>query len=111
MAAQVNIDTTDDPEKQEPPLVKASYKDIFWSFVLMGWTAFGGPAAHIGIFEKVFVEAKRWMLPDRVPTSCSPGQCMPGPTSTQVSFAIGVVQKGIPGGLMSGMLFQYPGLP
>ncbi|ACO69863.1 chromate ion transporter family, partial [Micromonas commoda] len=84
--------------------------DIFWSFVLMGWTAFGGPAAHIGIFEKVFVEAKRWMSPTVFNELLSLGQCMPGPTSTQVSFAIGVVQKGIPGGLMSGMLFQYPGL-
>lgn len=42
-------------------LVKASFKDIFYSFVLMGWTAFGGPAAHIGIFQKAFVEGKRWM--------------------------------------------------
>jgi chromate transporter len=110
MAAQVNVDTTDDPEKQEAPLVKASYKDIFWSFVLMGWTAFGGPAAHIGIFQKVFVETKRWMSMTVFNELLSLGQCMPGPTSTQVSFAIGVVQKGIPGGLMSGMLFQYPGL-
>jgi hypothetical protein len=38
------------------------------------------------------------------------GTCMPGPTSTQMSFAIGVVQKGISGGLLSGLLFQYPGL-
>lgn len=37
-------------------------------------------------------------------------QCLPGPSSTQVSFSIGVVKKGILGGLMSGMLFQYPGL-
>ena len=110
MAAQVNVDTTDDPEKQEAPLVKASYRDIFWSFVLMGWTAFGGPAAHIGIFQKVFVETKRWMSMTVFNELLSLGQCMPGPTSTQVSFAIGVVQKGIPGGLMSGMLFQYPGL-
>ncbi len=29
-------------------------------------------------------------------------QCLPGPTSTQVSFAIGVVQKGVTGGLMTG---------
>ena len=29
-------------------------------------------------------------------------QCLPGPTSTQVSFALGVVQKGVPGGLISG---------
>ena len=91
-------------------LVKASFKDIFHSFVLMGWTAFGGPAAHIGIFQKAFVEGKRWMSLTVFNELLSLGQCMPGPTSTQVSFAIGVTQKGIPGGLLSGMLFQYPGL-
>lgn len=31
-------------------------------------------------------------------------QCLPGPTSTQVSFAIGVVHKGVTGGLMTGDL-------
>jgi chromate transporter len=25
------------------------------------------------------------------------GQCMPGPTSTQVSFAIGIIKKGVSG--------------
>ena len=29
-------------------------------------------------------------------------QCLPGPTSTQVSFALGVVQKGVLGGLLTG---------
>lgn len=29
-------------------------------------------------------------------------QCMPGPSSTQLSFAIGIIKKGIPGGLLSG---------
>ena len=38
------------------------------------------------------------------------GQCMPGPTSTQMSFAIGTTQRGVMGGLTSGGLFQYPGL-
>lgn len=28
----------------------------------------------------------------------------------QMSFAIGVTKRGIPGGLLSGILFQYPGL-
>ena len=36
--------------------------------------------------------------------------CLPGPTSTQVSFALGAVKRGIPGGLLGGALFQYPGL-
>ena len=29
--------------------------------MVLGWSAFGGPAAHIGVFQKVFVEAKNWM--------------------------------------------------
>ena len=37
------------------------------------------------------------------------GGCLPGPTSTQVSFALGAVKKGVVGGLLSGALFQYPG--
>lgn len=36
--------------------------------------------------------------------------CLPGPTSTQVSFALGAVKKGISGGLLGGILFQHPGL-
>lgn len=35
----------------------------------MGWTAFGGPAAHIGIFQKAFVEVRaRAARDDRLPT-------------------------------------------
>lgn len=37
-------------------------------------------------------------------------QCLPGPTSTQVSFAIGVVHKGVTGGLMTGDRWERPAL-
>lgn len=37
----------------QPSVVQASYLDIFKQFVWMGWTAFGGPAAHIALFQKV----------------------------------------------------------
>ncbi len=30
------------------------------------------------------------------------GSCLPGPTSTQVSFALGMMQQGWTGGLLSG---------
>jgi chromate transport protein ChrA len=30
--------------------------------------------------------------------------------TAQVSFAIGLLKKGVAGGMLSGMLFQYPGL-
>ena len=74
-----------------------TYGDIFRAFILMGWTAFGGPAAHIGIFQKVFVNGKKWISSTIFAELLSLGQCMPGPTSTQVSFALGVTQRGVLG--------------
>eukprot|EP00240_Pyramimonas_obovata_P001353 CAMPEP_0118932580 /NCGR_PEP_ID=MMETSP1169-20130426/10506_1 /TAXON_ID=36882 /ORGANISM="Pyramimonas obovata, Strain CCMP722" /LENGTH=429 /DNA_ID=CAMNT_0006875259 /DNA_START=139 /DNA_END=1428 /DNA_ORIENTATION=- len=85
------------------------FLQIFKNFALLGWIAFGGPAAHIGVFEKTFVEKQRWLSASVFAELLALGQCLPGPTSTQVSFAIGVVQKGVAGGLFSGILFQYPG--
>ena len=35
--------------------------------------------------------------------------CLPGPTATQVSCAIGTIKRGVPSGLLGGALFQYPG--
>ncbi len=91
-------------------LVTASHWDIFLSFLPLGWTAFGGPPAHIGLFENVFVQGKRWVSLRVFNEILSLGQCLPGPTTTQMSFAIGAVKKGITGGLISGVLFQFPGL-
>ncbi|KAL3680672.1 hypothetical protein R1sor_023628 [Riccia sorocarpa] len=90
-------------------IVEVGYSDIAKQFSLLGWTAFGGPSAHIALFEKRLVEKLHWMSTDIYAELFALGQCMPGPTSTQVSFAIGTIKKGVTGGLLSGILFQYPG--
>ena len=36
-----------------PPVV--TYKDLFFRFVMLGWIAFGGPTAHIALFQKVHI--------------------------------------------------------
>lgn len=48
------------PEEKDAPeaepveeIVDVGYKDIAKQFSLLGWTAFGGPSAHIALFEKV----------------------------------------------------------
>lgn len=89
--------------------VDVGYADIARNFVLLGWTAFGGPAAHVGLFQRLFVEEMGWMSADVFTELFAVCQCMPGPSSTQMSFAIGTTKKGILGGLLSGVLFQYPG--
>ncbi|CAK0787139.1 hypothetical protein CVIRNUC_010355 [Coccomyxa viridis] len=90
-----------------PPNV--TYKDLFTRFILLGWIAFGGPSAHIALFQKIFVERLKWMSASVYLELLALSQCLPGPTSTQVSFALGVVQKGVLGGLLTGVMFQWPG--
>lgn len=86
-----------------------SWWDIVREFTVFGYTAFGGPAAHIGFFQRRLVDKLKWMSTAVFVELFALGQCLPGPTSTQVSFALGMVKKGWPGGLLSGALFQYPG--
>lgn len=40
-------------QQQQQSFADVSYCDIVKQFSLLGWTAFGGPAAHIGLFQRV----------------------------------------------------------
>lgn len=40
-------------EHEEAKLAQVGYIDIFKQFSFLGWMAFGGPTAHIALFEKV----------------------------------------------------------
>ena len=35
-----------------------TYKDLFLRFILLGWIAFGGPTAHIALFQKVLPSSR-----------------------------------------------------
>eukprot|EP00882_Tetradesmus_deserticola_P027131 GHRQ01029998.1.p1 GENE.GHRQ01029998.1~~GHRQ01029998.1.p1 ORF type:complete len:187 (+),score=69.32 GHRQ01029998.1:572-1132(+) len=74
-----------------------SYADIAKQFSILGWTGFGGPAAHIGMFQRRLVEKLHWMSDEVYGELFALGQFLPGPTSTQVSFAVGIVKKGVTG--------------
>lgn len=45
---------------------------------MQGWTAFGGPAAHIAMFQKLFVDKLRWCTYMVFTELLMLGQCMPG---------------------------------
>jgi hypothetical protein len=40
-------------QQQPEQYADVTYADIFKQFSILGWTAFGGPAAHIGLFQRV----------------------------------------------------------
>eukprot|EP00850_Spirogloea_muscicola_P003179 SM000012S25441 [mRNA] locus=s12:1108224:1112159:- [translate_table: standard] len=89
---------------------RGGFLEIARAFGVLGWTAFGGPAAHVGYFHKAFVVDRKWMSDQVFAELLALGYMLPGPSSSQFSFAVGITQLGPLGGLLSGALFQYPGL-
>lgn len=52
----------------------------------------------------------RWLTAPVFTELFALSQCIPGPSSTQMAYAIGIIKKGPAGGLLTGLLcFQLPG--
>lgn len=81
---------------------------IFRQFFLLGCMSFGGPAAHLGYFKHHFVDSLRWLSTARYAQLISLSQALPGPGSSQVSFAIGVERAGVLGGIAAFIGFTLP---
>ncbi len=82
--------------------------EIFLAFFRLGWTSFGGPAAHLGYFRIVFVEQRRWLSDDEYGQLIALSQFLPGPGSSQVGFALGYQRAGLAGGLAAFAGFTLP---
>lgn len=81
---------------------------IFWRFLALGCTSFGGPAAHIGYFHRTFVDRLRWIDEAAYARLIALSQFLPGPGSSQVGFALGLHRAGLPGGLAAFIGFTLP---
>lgn len=81
---------------------------IFAAFLRLGLTSFGGPIAHLAYFRRELVERRAWLPDDAYASIVALCQCLPGPTSSQVGFAIGVRRGGIAGGVAAWMGFTLP---
>ena len=89
-------------------MAKAMLLIIFKQFLLLGCMSFGGPAAHLGYFKRHFVDNLNWLSNERYAQLISLSQALPGPGSSQVSFAIGVEKAGLLGGLSAFIGFTLP---
>lgn len=82
--------------------------EIFWRFLALGCVSFGGPAAHMGYFQKTFVQRLKWLDDAAYAKLISLSQFLPGPGSSQVGFAIGLQRGGIAGGIAAFLGFTLP---
>ncbi len=82
--------------------------DIFWQFLRLGLMSFGGPAAHLGYFHHRFVEQLHWLSAEEYQHLIVLSQFLPGPSSSQVGFAIGLTRGGRIGGWAAFLGFTLP---
>jgi chromate transporter len=79
-------------------------------FTKLGFTAFGGPAAHIAMLEDEVVHRRQWMDRAHFLDLIAAVNFIPGPNSTELVLHIGQLRRGFPGLLVAGVCFIAPAM-
>ncbi|MEM1296554.1 MAG: chromate efflux transporter [Verrucomicrobiota bacterium] len=82
--------------------------EVFFVFLRLGLTSFGGPVAHLAFFHEAFVKKLKWLDEETYSDTLALCQFLPGPGSSQLGFAIGYLRAGIPGAFAAFIAFTLP---
>ncbi len=74
----------------------------------LGLTSFGGPIAHLGYFRAEYVMRRRWLDEATYAEIVALCQSLPGPTSSEVGIAIGLLRAGPLGAFLAWLGFTLP---
>ena len=85
-----------------------SIREVLLAFLRLGCYSFGGPIAHLGYFHAEFVERRHWCEEETFAELVGLAQSMPGPASSQVGFALGLLRAGWAGGVAAWVGFTMP---
>lgn len=82
--------------------------EVFFAFLRLGLTAFGGPVAHLAYFREEFVRRRGWLSDASYADLLALCQFLPGPASSQVGLALGLHRAGYRGALAAWCAFTLP---
>ncbi|MFB9948562.1 chromate efflux transporter [Rhizobium puerariae] len=82
--------------------------EVFLAFLKLGLTSFGGPIAHLGYFRDELVLRRKWIDEAGYADLVALCQFLPGPASSQVGFALGLLRGGPWGALAAWAAFTLP---
>lgn len=81
---------------------------IFVVYLRLGCTSFGGPVAHLAYFKEEIVGRRGWLTESRYADLLALCQFLPGPSSSQLGFALAWEKRGLAGGLAAWAGFTLP---
>lgn len=83
-------------------------KEIAKLFLRLGFTAFGGPAAHIAMMQQEVVTKRKWLNEQEFLDLLGATNLIPGPNSTEMAIHIGHARAGWKGLIVAGICFILP---
>ena len=87
---------------------KDDLKAVSRVFIKLGFTAFGGPAAHIAMMRQEVVIKRKWLTEQHFLDLIGATNLIPGPNSTEMAIHIGQERGGWRGLLIAGFCFIMP---
>jgi len=97
--------------RDKAPSVNAApghWLEVLAVFLRLGLTSFGGPVAHLGYFRDEFVIRRRWLDDRSYADLVALCQFLPGPASSQVGIALGLLRERYAGALAAWTGFTLP---
>ena len=85
-------------------------KELVGLFLRLGFTAFGGPAAHIAMMHDECVKRKKWLTDQEFLDLVGATNLIPGPNSTEMAIHISYLRAGLPGLVVGGVSFIVPAM-
>ena len=83
-------------------------REVAAVFLRLGFTAFGGPAAHIAAMEDEVVRRRQWVTREEFADLLSAANVIPGPNSTELAIHLGYRRAGWLGLVVAGLCFIVP---
>lgn len=89
---------------------RSSLIEIAGLFLRLGFTAFGGPAAHIAMMHDEAVNRRKWLSDQAFLDLVGATNLIPGPNSTEMAIHLGYLRAGWRGLALAGICFISPAM-
>lgn len=98
------------PSSSEPemPSLARRLVEVTLLFLKLGFTAFGGPAAHLALFHDEAVKRRKWLDEQHFLDLIGATNLIPGPNSTEIAIHLGFLRAGWLGFALGGLCFVLP---
>jgi chromate transporter len=98
----------DTPAAAAGPNPRHRLGEVALLFLRLGFTAFGGPAAHVAMMEDEVVARRRWLDRQHFLDLVAAVNFVPGPNSTELAIHLGLIRAGRAGLIVAGLCFIVP---